>query len=253
MNIKSLAIEPIEYNGSVAYFRAWMDVFLSRGGGNAVLQPSVPIEEINKRAFEEHKDSDIISFAQYYPRLMIRYSEIDKSSNREVWYVGLHDPFINNDKNPVKRIATILAVETSPNHTTVEFLDGIYFCYRTPNGTIDYAGTDFIGEEFSSYMEFIKEKWEENFKNGDIKDESVQNKKKPRKRKRKKANQATIDKINRLAEYRQDAINERGSVPGWIDACKTIGIDSRIVINHAKELSEKWGDKKFQWVGFEEK
>ncbi len=159
---KSLEIEPIRYQGSVADFRAWMDGFLARAGVG-LMPPSLSWEEIYKRAFEEQKSGDVIDFTRYYSRLIVRYSEVDQSSAREVWYVAKYDPLTEDQSKPPKRWATILAIETL-NTTTVQFLDGIYFRFRESNGRVmDYARTEFIGEEFSSYAKFIKDEWQKNF------------------------------------------------------------------------------------------
>jgi len=64
------------------------------------------------------------------------------------------------------------------------------------------------------------------------------------------ANPITTDKITRLSEYRQEAIDQRGIVPGWITSCHQIGVDSRSVRTYAKELADKWEDKTFRWKGF---
>ena len=163
---KSLEIEPIRYQGSVADFRAWMDGFLARAGVG-LIPPSIPWKEIYKRAFEEQKKGDAIDFTRYYSRLIVRYSEVDQSSAREVWYVTKYDPINDDQSKPPRRWATILAIETLGS-TTVEFLDGIYFRFRESNGrVIDYARTEFIGDEFSSYAKFIKVDSQKNFSNAE--------------------------------------------------------------------------------------
>lgn len=159
---KSVEIDPIKYNGSVVNFRAWMDTFLSRGG-LVMLQPSISQEEITKRAFSDQKGGDILNFTDYYPRLITRYSEIDQSPSREVWYVTKFDPITDEKIKPLKRWATILAVETF-GQTTVDFLDGIYFRLREPNGLVtDYAHANFIGDDFSNYANYIKGEWQKNY------------------------------------------------------------------------------------------
>ena len=164
---KSVEIEPIKYNGSVSDFRAWMDGFLSHASV-VMLQPSTSQDEIKKRAFDEQKDSDIIDFSRYYPRLIVSYSEIDQSSSREVWYVTKYDPIADNQSKPLKKWATILAVETL-GKTTVEFLDGIYFRLRESNGRVtDYARANFIGDDFSSYVRFIKDEWGKNYSHTEL-------------------------------------------------------------------------------------
>lgn len=61
------------------------------------------------------------------------------------------------------------------------------------------------------------------------------------------ANMATQEKISKLASYRQNRIDEYGSVPGWISACQSINIDPRTVINHVPDLRKKWENREYRW------
>ncbi len=132
MTVKSFAIEPIKYSGSVSEFRAWMDIYLSHGGGNI----AIPLPHDVQMELIKNYDSrsDIITF----PNIVINidYSIQDKDTNREVWYAYLYDPRISVSKLDrihnesfvsIHQWATILAVEQPPNNTTVEFLDGVLF------------------------------------------------------------------------------------------------------------------------------
>lgn len=62
-----------------------------------------------------------------------------------------------------------------------------------------------------------------------------------------KPNQQTLDKINRLANHREEQIKKMNIVPGWITSCRTIGIDPKTVIRYAPELRSHWDDKSFHW------
>lgn len=81
--------------------------------------------------------------------------------------------------------------------------------------------------------------------------EKLRQESKATKKKARGANRTTRDKIVRLAEHRQEAIDQRGVVPGWISSCHYIGVDSRSVLTYAPELGDKWEDKSFRWKGFD--
>jgi hypothetical protein len=171
---KSLEIEPIVYEGSVDDFRAWMDGFLSRASVVTLLDAASQ-EEIRQKAFDEWKNrgmkGDVINFSQYYPRLIVQYSELDKSTNREVWYVTRYDPMKEGRTKPSERWATILAIQAF-NTTTIQFLDGFYFRFRKSDGrVIDNARADFIGDDFSMYAKFIKDEWKKRDRN--LPDETI--------------------------------------------------------------------------------
>jgi hypothetical protein len=160
---KSLEIEPLRYEGSIDDFRAWMDGFLSHAGV-VTLVNDVSQEEIRQKSFDDWKKGgmkgNIINAAQYYPRLITTYSEIDQSSNREVWHIARYDPITDGKTTSQNRWATILAIQTF-NTTTVQFLDGVYYRFREPDGQIvDYARSYFIGHSFSDYAQYIKDEWE---------------------------------------------------------------------------------------------
>jgi len=166
MEIKSNKIEPIQYTGSIAYFRAWMDRFLMLGSGRLFVPfPDKQRDEIikkaigdNNRAIKEKKPFNVIfDMSLWSWQLHIQYSEEDKDSNREVWYVHLYDPTVSQTTFVSNKWATILAVEQSPNNTIVEFLDGVIF----RNGLLTgFPYTGVIGDMFADYAKFIKEMWE---------------------------------------------------------------------------------------------
>ena len=58
-------------------------------------------------------------------------------------------------------------------------------------------------------------------------------------------NEASKDKVKRLAEYRMESLKDRGVIPGWIASCNIIGIDPKTVRNIAPELREKGEDKDY--------
>lgn len=156
--IKSLEIEPLKFDGSVDDFRAWMDGFLS-WAGVVTLVNAVPQQEVLRKAFEAHKGGDIVNVAQYYPKLRVKYSEIDRSSQREVWYVYVYNPMTDDDNTPLKRWATILATQTL-NQTTVHFLDGFIFRLRDSNARVtENVRAGFIGDDFSLYAKAIRDEW----------------------------------------------------------------------------------------------
>ena len=93
----SKKIEPVLYSNSIVYFRGWMDRLLATSG----------------KTFEVKRSEQAIKYQiEYYPPA--------KTETREVWNVMV-DPTDS-------RIAMILATESQPNMTTVEFLDGL--CYE---------------------------------------------------------------------------------------------------------------------------
>lgn len=172
--IKTFDIEPIKYKGSVSEFRAWMDIYLSRGGGNLLIPLPRDVQmELMKRTMKKNDSkSDIIAFPNIV--VNINYSLQDKDTNREVWYAYLYDPRISRSKQDpinnenfvsVHQWATILAVENPPNNTIVEFFDGILFRRVRDNGEVEsHVRGQPIGEPFSSYMEHMKKQWIESRK-----------------------------------------------------------------------------------------
>jgi len=60
------------------------------------------------------------------------------------------------------------------------------------------------------------------------------------------------EKIKRLAQKRQEAIDERGNVPKWISACQSVSIDPRTAKKHASDLRENWKIKTYKWQGFKD-
>jgi hypothetical protein len=164
MVAKSMKIEPIQYPGSVSNFRAWMDRFISRGSGILSLPPSKPFDEILKMVSWK-SDSDIIDFTHFNRQLIIQYSEVDKSSTREVWYVILYDPLLDKNIKPPNKWGTILAVEQYPGKTFVEFMDGIYYRLNTRSGIVNFARGKMIGEFFSSLAKFMKDEIEKELNN----------------------------------------------------------------------------------------
>ncbi len=60
-------------------------------------------------------------------------------------------------------------------------------------------------------------------------------------------NLGSLGKIKKLSEFRDKEIRERGEIPAWLTACKTMKIDPRLVTTHAPELRENWDIKSFKW------
>ena len=66
--------------------------------------------------------------------------------------------------------------------------------------------------------------------------------------KRKKSpNLATYSKIQELAAYREQYIQEKGKPPTLINACQSMAINHRTVKRHAPQLIERWQEKDFRW------
>ena len=65
--------------------------------------------------------------------------------------------------------------------------------------------------------------------------------------KRSTAHLATYRKIQELAAYREQHIQEKGSAPFFINVCRRIGIGHRTVRKYAPQLVERWKDKDFHW------
>lgn len=156
---KSFEIEPIIYKGSVSDFRGWMERLFARGANRMAFPlPEQKMREMRKKALEESGGkSDLIQFNSF-KSLYVNYSERDQEKNREVWYVFVYDPTINQTSLILNKWATILAIEQPANITTVQFLDGIYFRRETENGeVVNYARGNFIGDMLSNYAEYIKD------------------------------------------------------------------------------------------------
>jgi hypothetical protein len=130
-------IESVEYSGSVANFRAWMDRFLA----------------INKQEFDVSTRKYRIS--PYSP----------ERTTTECWNVA---PFhvVKGEWDDNSKLGLILAVEQQPNITTVEFLDGR--CYQktatawrgTPRSEFIFGNAhldicDPIGTDFVKIAEWI--------------------------------------------------------------------------------------------------
>ena len=80
-----------------------------------------------------------------------------------------------------------------------------------------------------------------------VKDDEKSNIQKSTKVSKRGPNEASLDKVQRLAVYRQESIDNRGNIPGWIASCSSIGVDPKTVKKIAPILREKWEDKNFRW------
>ncbi len=60
-------------------------------------------------------------------------------------------------------------------------------------------------------------------------------------------NVTTVDKIRRLAKYRNESIRDRGTIPIWSSSCNHLQIDRKTVRKYAPELHKKWDDKDYKW------
>ena len=60
-------------------------------------------------------------------------------------------------------------------------------------------------------------------------------------------NLPTVQKIKKLAEYRESQQDRWGKPPSMTSACKKFSINYRTVRRHASELVEKWNDENFHW------
>jgi hypothetical protein len=150
-------IEAIEYPGSVEHFRAWMDKYLAING-DVFTTPSKP-------KIREYR---------------ISYSSSARAKAREVWHVT---PLIRGKGKDAgsSKWATILAVEESPNKTSVEFIDGLFYHRDTRlykismdgekksmpmHGQLtEYAYGESIGDDFIKLCEDLKSAWKKNFEN----------------------------------------------------------------------------------------
>ncbi len=165
------------------------------------------------------------------------------------------DPRLGHDMLRVEKLYTFDANEIFFEPSTYEFApelaDGAAFYaeigYITISKTLDdNVSTISIKTENADLLDFFKTLLSQiTFAQNSTKNVS-------RKSSRHGPNPATIDKINNFAEYRQSSINERRNVPGWINSCQSIGIDFRIVREHAPQLADQWNDIDFRWGGFEE-
>ena len=174
--------EPITYNGSIAEFRGWMDMFFARHGDVATFPLEKEKRDIMWKkvqdaivANNQSNKNDIVNVATLLNYIIkVMYSPKDKDINREVWYVGICDPTINPSSLVPNKWATILAIEQL-NKTTVEFLDGVYFRYHAPDGkTIDNARGFQLGEVFSKYSEMLKGQWEKDTNSNKVQENADQ-------------------------------------------------------------------------------
>jgi hypothetical protein len=55
----------------------------------------------------------------------------------------------------------------------------------------------------------------------------------------------TMERISKLAAYREWHIRETGDPPFWTSACNRMGINFRTVLIHAPDLAAKWYDADF--------
>jgi hypothetical protein len=125
-----MPIVPIEYSGSVAHFRAWMDRYLA----------------VNGKVWTSPKTQ------QEYE---VYYSSEAQTTMREVWIITPIVPVIEGSREEDKHWATILATEF-PNKTTVEFIDGLYYHRDTRGYTIGDEGQKIFHWEWGSFEELAK-------------------------------------------------------------------------------------------------
>lgn len=138
-------IEAVEYSGSVAHFRAWMDRFLA----------------VRRKTF-------IIATGEQSRKYTVSYYPPARTSTREVWNIVPIIPVIDGKRAGNSRFAMILAIEDQANRTTVEFVDGqcyerIAYSYRrlvseTDLGEAHLALHEPIGEDFYLIAEQLKAK-----------------------------------------------------------------------------------------------
>jgi hypothetical protein len=64
---------------------------------------------------------------------------------------------------------------------------------------------------------------------------------------RKNPNIGTAGRIQALALYREQHMQEKGTSPIWTATCNRMGIDIKTVLRHAPELAKKWYDINFHW------
>jgi hypothetical protein len=62
-----------------------------------------------------------------------------------------------------------------------------------------------------------------------------------------KPNLSTREKIRHLANYRQEQISKKKSIPGWVASCQWVGIDPKTANNHASNLRAQWENKDYEW------
>jgi tetratricopeptide (TPR) repeat protein/DNA-binding CsgD family transcriptional regulator len=143
-----------------------MDAFFARGG-NTLLFHSTPeqiAQAMHRATTGQEGRSDIVQLARH---LRGRYSLEDQDTNREVWYIAVFDPAIDARLYDPRKCATILAIENPPGRTTVQFLDGVMFRYRTQGTVTDYARGLTIGDDFAEYARLVKDQWNRGIDNGD--------------------------------------------------------------------------------------
>jgi hypothetical protein len=143
-------IPSIEYPGSVAHFRAWMDRFLA----------------VNGQIFKVKKDAHTLEYH-------IGYFTPAHNTTREVWNVYIDPRIVVNGKRPGdSRFAMILAVEDRPNRTMIEFIDGHCYertAYQSRSSTSEphlgnayLASHEPIGNDFVKIAKWIAEGLNEN-------------------------------------------------------------------------------------------
>lgn len=146
-----MKIKPIEYEGSISHFRAWMDRYIAvNGNGHTVMNMA--------------GQRDYVVF----------YESHGQTSTREIWNMQSRLIVENGEQVLEIRRGMILATETSPNRTNVDFLDGQYFGFRNIPWRITgierqnltknekplmMVGIP-IGEDFIRYAEEIKMEFE---------------------------------------------------------------------------------------------
>jgi len=67
----------------------------------------------------------------------------------------------------------------------------------------------------------------------------------PKGYKRKGANSGTVERIQTLAQYREQYLKEIGKIPVFTAACTRMGIHRQTVVRHAPALAAKWYNPDF--------
>lgn len=143
-------INAVEYAGSVAHFRAWMDRFLA----------------VNGKIFKFKKDTNTLEYH-------IGYFTPARTTTREVWNVYIDPRIVVNGKRPGdSHFAMILAVEDQPDRTIIEFVDGQCYertAYKLRSssselnlGEAHLAPHEPIGDDFIKIAEWITEELNKN-------------------------------------------------------------------------------------------
>ncbi len=161
MEHKTQKILPMEYPGSVAHFRAWMDRYIAHHGNGLSIM-----------TFSEQRDYSV------------SYEGFARTSTREVWHVTSVALYVNGQRLQDIRRAMILATEMSPNRTVVDFLDGEYFTdsnqtwirgigntssqQSPPSPQPVIAAGNPIGEDFHQFVNEVRSEFERGNQENDV-------------------------------------------------------------------------------------